>query len=95
MGPGSWYVPSLHRVMEWNAECLIQWFIMVLYRITTMLFTYCITLFVLSPLVSFAITVDYQVIMFLVYVRATLPPSALFADNALPHKEYVISMPKA
>ena len=28
-------------------------------------------------------------------VRATLPPSTLFADSVLPHKGYTISMPKA
>ena len=31
----------------------------------------------------------------LLSVRATLPPSMLFADNVLPCKEYIISMPKA
>ena len=30
-----------------------------------------------------------------VFVRATLPPSMLFADSMLPRKGYTISIPKA
>lgn len=68
MVPGSWYVPSLRGAMRRNTEYLAQWFVMVLYGITATLFAYCVTLFMSSPLASFAITAGYQVIMFLVCV---------------------------
>jgi hypothetical protein len=39
---------------------------MVLYGIVATLFSYCITLFMSSPLSSFAVSAGYQVLMFLV-----------------------------
>lgn len=49
-----------------NIDHFTQWFIMVLYGITGTLWAYCVSLFMPSPLASFAFAAGYQVIMFLV-----------------------------
>ena len=46
----------------------MQWFVMILYGITATLWAYCVSLFMSSPLASFAIAAGYQVVMFLVRV---------------------------
>lgn len=66
MGLDSWYVCFSRGAIERDTELLIQWFIMVLYGITATLWAYCVSLFMPSPLASFAIAAGYQVIMFLV-----------------------------
>lgn len=68
MDLGSWYLRSSGGTMAQNTEHLLQWFVMVLYGITATLWAYCVSLFMSSPLASFAITAGYQVIMFLVRV---------------------------
>lgn len=45
-----------------------QWVVMVLYGITAILFAYCGSLIVASPLAAFAAVAGYQVIMFVVSV---------------------------
>ena len=55
--------------IERNTEHLIQWLVMVLYGITATLWAYCVSLFMPSPLSSFAIAAGSQVIMFLVCVH--------------------------
>lgn len=44
------------------------WFIMILYGITATLWAYCVSLFMPSPLASFALAAGYQIIMFLIYL---------------------------
>ena len=64
--------------MKHSIEHLIQWLVVVLYGITATLFAYCVSLFMSSPLASFAVAAGYQVVMFLVCIfckRATNPRS--------------------
>lgn len=61
----SWYVCAPCGAIERNADH-IQWLVMVLYGITATLWAYCVSLFMPSPLSSFAAAAGYQVIMFLV-----------------------------
>ena len=68
MDLGSWYVRSPCRATERNTEHFMQWFVMILYGITATLWAYCVSLFMSSPLASFAIAAGYQVVMFLVRV---------------------------
>ena len=53
-------------MIERNIDHLIQWLVMVLYGITGTLWAYCVSLFMPSPLASFAFAAGYQVILFLV-----------------------------
>ena len=76
MGLGSWYVDFPCEVMEYSTEHLIQWLSVVLYGVTSTLFAYCVSLFMSSPLASFAVVAGYQVVMFLVSV---------FCEKALIH----------
>ena len=62
----SWYGYFACEAMERNAEYFVQWLVMVLYGITATLWAYCVSLFMPSPLASFAVAAGYQVIMFLV-----------------------------
>ncbi|OCH92960.1 P-loop containing nucleoside triphosphate hydrolase protein [Obba rivulosa] len=48
------------------------WVVLVLYGIVGALFSYCVSLFVTSPLAAFAVTAGYQVIMFILYLAAYL-----------------------
>jgi len=45
---------------------ILQWLVMVLYGIAATLLAYCASLFMPSPLASFAATAGYQAVMFLV-----------------------------
>lgn len=78
MAPGSWCVCFPYGVVEQSTKHLLQWLVVVLYGITATLFAYCVSLFMSSPLASFAVVAGYQVVMFLVCVsckKATNPRS--------------------
>jgi len=68
MGLGFWYVHPPCGAIERNPERTIQWLVMVLYGIAATLWAYCVSLFMSSPLASFAFAAGYQVVMFLVCV---------------------------
>ncbi|EIN14277.1 hypothetical protein PUNSTDRAFT_96008 [Punctularia strigosozonata HHB-11173 SS5] len=48
------------------------WVVLVLYGIAGTLFAYCTSLFVATPLASFAVMAGYQIIMFILYLAAYL-----------------------